>query len=175
MPCAAFSGSLIAAYPEAKVTLTTRDLDAWYKSMMGTIIAARRSIPIKLLSYIDPDHLGPLKPMNESLLDAYFEHKPFEESGKRKFVEHYNEVREHVPRENLLEYRVGEGWDRLCEFLNQPVPESQFPRTNDTNAFGDLMGVVMKQAMLRFLKRAAPGIGALGAGGAALYYFKGCL
>ena len=34
-----------------------------------------------------------------------------------------------LPKERLLEFRAGEGWDRLCTFLDKPVPEGQtYPR-----------------------------------------------
>jgi hypothetical protein len=173
MPGAAFSESLVASYPDAKVILTTRDVDAWYKSMMDTVILAMRSVPLKLVSYIDPDVVGAWRPMITTLFNGYFEQKPFEEIGKKKFVEHYDQVRQLVPEENLLEYRVGEGWARLCEFLDQPMPKEEFPRTNDTKSFGDRMEIVIQLVLLRFLKRAAPIVGALGAGGAALYFWKG--
>jgi hypothetical protein len=41
-----------------------------------------------------------------------------------------------VPADNLLEYKMGEGWTPLCEFLQVPEPAGQkFPRTNDTDGF----------------------------------------
>ena len=30
----------------------------------------------------------------------------------------------------MLVYKVGEGWDRLCEFLGHEVPDEQFPHEN---------------------------------------------
>lgn len=36
-----------------------------------------------------------------------------------------------IAPDRLLVYRVGEGWDRLCEFLEVPVPDQPFPRIND--------------------------------------------
>ncbi|KAJ7202522.1 hypothetical protein GGX14DRAFT_570628 [Mycena pura] len=44
-----------------------------------------------------------------------------------------------VPNERLLEFRVGEGWELLCEFLGKPVPAEAFPRVNDTQAFHQQM------------------------------------
>ena len=45
-------------------------------------------------------------------------------------------IRDTVPEENLLEYKMGEGWKPLCDFLEVPVPEGKkFPRTNDTDGF----------------------------------------
>ncbi|KAJ6573081.1 hypothetical protein DFH09DRAFT_981932 [Mycena vulgaris] len=39
-----------------------------------------------------------------------------------------------APQERVLEYEVGEGWDRLCAFLGDDVPNTDFPRVNDTKA-----------------------------------------
>ena len=173
MPPVAFAESLLAAYPEAKVILTTRDVDAWYKSMMSTIIPAMHSLSFKTLSYIDPDGMGLWISMLTKLLEGFFEQKPFEEIGKKKFVEHYEKVRRLVPKQNLLDYKIGEGWGRLCEFLGQPIPEQEFPNTNDTKAFGDRIEVIVKRSLLRVLKIAVPVVGALGAAGVALYFFRG--
>ena len=35
-----------------------------------------------------------------------------------------------VRPENLLVFKVGEGWERLCEFLGQEVPDLEFPHEN---------------------------------------------
>lgn len=60
----------------------------------------------------------------------------FDKNGKAKFISYYDEVRSYVPKERLLEYRMGDGWGPLCEFLEVPVPEGKkFPRTNDTDGF----------------------------------------
>ena len=39
-----------------------------------------------------------------------------------------------VPDEQLLVYKVGEGWDRLCEFLDKDVPDTEFPHENKAGA-----------------------------------------
>ncbi len=35
-----------------------------------------------------------------------------------------------VPQDQLLVYKVGEGWGSLCEFLSHDVPDGDFPREN---------------------------------------------
>ena len=58
----------------------------------------------------------------------------FEKNGKQKYIDYYAEVQAMVPPENLLMYKMGEGWKPLCDFLEVPVPEGKkFPRTNDTD------------------------------------------
>ena len=44
LPCTCFAEELIAAYPDAKVILTNRNVDAWHNSCMTTIIPALRDI-----------------------------------------------------------------------------------------------------------------------------------
>jgi len=60
-----------------------------------------------------------------------------------------------VPKENLLEYKMGEGWKPLCDFLEVPVPEGKkFPRTNDTDGFVDRCRKRNRMQMLNVLFRA---------------------
>ena len=35
-----------------------------------------------------------------------------------------------VPEKQLLVYQVGEGWERLCDFLGKDVPDVAFPHEN---------------------------------------------
>jgi hypothetical protein len=62
----------------------------------------------------------------------------FKKYGKQVFNDYYAEVRSLVPPENLLEYKIDQGWEPLCEFLKVPVPPGKkFPHTNDSNGFVD--------------------------------------
>lgn len=62
----------------------------------------------------------------------------FEKNGKQRYIDYYAEVQSLVPKENLLMYKMGQGWKPLCDFLEVPVPEGKkFPRTNDTDGFVD--------------------------------------
>ena len=69
-----------------------------------------------------------------------------------------------VPAENLLEYKMGEGWKPLCDFLEVPVPEGRiFPRTNDTDGFVDRCRRRNRMQMLNVALRAAVVGGSLAA------------
>lgn len=61
----------------------------------------------------------------------------FTENASEVWHKHHEMVRNLVPKENLLEYSVKEGWNPLCEFLNVPVPNEPFPRLNDPEAFAE--------------------------------------
>jgi hypothetical protein len=58
--------------------------------------------------------------------------------GKAKYIFHryYAEIRAIVPPENLLEYNISQGWEPLCRFLGDEIPEGVvFPNVNDTDMF----------------------------------------
>ena len=58
------------------------------------------------------------------------------EEGNVASVEFYNnwveEVKKTVPKKRLLVFDVKEGWKPLCDFLNVPIPDQPFPKTNES-------------------------------------------
>jgi hypothetical protein len=50
---------------------------------------------------------------------------------------YHQEVQDTVPAQRLLVWSAADGWEPLCEFLELPVPEADFPRVNDSAQFGD--------------------------------------
>ncbi|TDZ53645.1 putative membrane protein [Colletotrichum trifolii] len=53
-PAASFADELVEAYPDAKVVLTTRDVDSWYKSTKATVNwRAQHDYMLWALSYVD--------------------------------------------------------------------------------------------------------------------------
>lgn len=51
------------------------------------------------------------------------------------FVKHNQQVIETVPADRLLVLQLGEGWDRLCQFLDVPIPDVPYPCINQAKAF----------------------------------------
>lgn len=73
-------------------------------------------------------------PMLRKFFDTFFR-GDFLNEGKQVYLDHLEEVRSLVPPENLLEYRVSDGWGPLCKFLGDDIPEEPFPRVNDISNF----------------------------------------
>ena len=48
----------------------------------------------------------------------------------KAYREHNNYVLNKCPKEKLLVYRIGDGWEPLCKFLGEPVPKVDFPWSN---------------------------------------------
>ena len=53
----------------------------------------------------------------------------------RVFKRHTEEVVATVPKDRLLVYEAGQGWEPLCEFLGVPVPATPYPRENTREEF----------------------------------------
>ena len=74
---------------------------------------------------------GLYQPMLHKFWSTFFK-GDFNKYGKQVFNDYYAELRALVPPENLLEYKMGQGWEPLCEFLEVPVPQGKkFPHVND--------------------------------------------
>ncbi|KAH7127555.1 P-loop containing nucleoside triphosphate hydrolase protein [Dactylonectria macrodidyma] len=133
-PAIAFAKELIEAYPEAKVVLTNRDVDSWHASTMKTVYWRVTDHELRWLSNFDWA-AGMYYPMLKKFFDTFFE-GDFPNRGKDVFKRHYAEIRALVPQDNLLEYRVQDGWDPLCKFLGEPIPKGySFPNVNDNSDF----------------------------------------
>ena len=56
---------------------------------------------------------------------------------RRGLIRHNEHVRKTVPKDNLLEFRPGDGWEPLCEFLRKEVPSEPFPHVNEGRQVAD--------------------------------------
>ncbi|KAJ7457764.1 hypothetical protein FB451DRAFT_1183086 [Mycena latifolia] len=126
VPAILFSEEFIAANPDSKVMLTMRDPSAWLKS-------ARACGP--------PVHFGKMMMGFTARCVELMVGAPAadatEDGSAALFKAHYGSVKVMVPPERLLEVEVGEGWERLCAFLEEEVPVGAFPHTNDAKDIRD--------------------------------------
>ncbi|CDS09960.1 hypothetical protein LRAMOSA02637 [Lichtheimia ramosa] len=137
-PTASFVEPLLKKYPDAKWLLTDRDPDSWYKSAKNTIHKAATSRSQEEIAAL-PEYLQRTFRMAETVVldGALADPERFadEEAIKQKFKDHYEWVKKTIPADRLLILQLGEGWDRLCEFLGKPVPDVPYPRSNSTANF----------------------------------------
>ena len=133
-PAVAFAKELIEAYPEAKVILTNRDVHSWHASTLQTVYWRVTDPELRWLQYVSWG-AGCYYPMLKKFFDCFFE-GDFVGRGKEIYLRHYEEVRSLVPKEDLLEFQVKDGWEPLCEFLGHAVPYGRkFPFVNDNADF----------------------------------------
>lgn len=137
-PSNAYYRELAAFYPQAKIILTVRDPESWYRSVMATVWSdavqsALAASPLagiigKLTATVPERHFA------GSLVDGKWR-APNREDGIAGFIRYNETIKSVIPPERLLVYEVKEGWAPLCKFLNVPVPDTPFPRENSTEDF----------------------------------------
>ena len=129
-PGARWWREIAAHFPDAKVLLSVRDPEAWYKSMSDTIYQ-----PMKWpVNEKAPDLVRLQNEMvRTAVLKDTFDNR-FEDKAHALdvFKRHIEEVRAAIDPKRLLVFDVREGWEPLCRFLGVPVPSEPFPRLNDT-------------------------------------------
>ncbi|HWE45893.1 MAG TPA: sulfotransferase [Caulobacteraceae bacterium] len=114
-------------WPDAKVVLTVRDPDAWFRSTQATIFAERGGPDVNA------------QPFNRMLQSVVFNPLGDGRHDRDKAVAFFNahneEVKRTIPADRLLVYEASQGWTPLCAFLGLPVPDEAFPLTNTTGEF----------------------------------------
>lgn len=134
---AVFSESLIRNYPEAKVILVERDVERWKESFGGIFIDqwffGWDWFVLCFLSSRAGFRGGRI--LADMLMTGWLGARTKKEAWAKlddKHREHSEMVRRLVPPEQLLVFKLQDGWEPLCEFLDVPVPEGvPFPHVND--------------------------------------------
>ncbi|KAJ4022815.1 hypothetical protein NW761_014963 [Fusarium oxysporum] len=134
---ALFATQLVKVYPNAKVILVVRDFDKWYASY-ETVFEQLWSFGADLaINYAEPLIGFETGVASRKAILGFFEAKNVQEARNNARVvyeRHYRQLRDVVPPEKLLVYRMGEGWEPMCGFLDKPVPDVEFPWVNEAAA-----------------------------------------
>ncbi len=144
-------------YPDAKVILTVRDFEGWYKSVDSTVFRAGPQTPgekIKMMGKL----LTSARIRNVVKCIKWFKKTFFAERLQGKFEDkefaqkfwndHLADVKASVPADKLLVYDVRDGWGPLCAFLNVPEPAEPLPHLNKKENFMAMLPKLMKGEMV---------------------------
>jgi hypothetical protein len=109
---------LDVAFPGSKFILTTRSLKSWLRSYKHFLSE-------------DFQYVGDEIVVQVGLLrDTKFNKKTF----RKGFIKHHFEVKEYFknrPNDLLIvDFSKGDGWEKICKFLNKPISDIPFPYTN---------------------------------------------
>jgi hypothetical protein len=165
VPPIAFAEELVYAYPDAKVILVNRDVDEWAKSFSNTVTSGMYSPLMHRLADWDPAWLGHMRDTHMRWSRGWFKVDSKEEQdaiSPQMFKNHYDLVRRVTPKERLLEYTMGDGWEPLCKFLGKEVPDCPFPHVNDSDAVWEQMAIIarrgLRNAMWRLVRLGGIGL-----------------
>ena len=103
--------------------------------------------------------------------DVKCKQKITREVARTKYNAYYTQVRDMVPPERRLEYKLSDGWGPLCAFLDRDVPDEPFPRLNDTQSFGVLFKESGNLVIHTRLRQGVPWFAAMMALGLAWYLY----
>ncbi len=126
---------LAAYYPNAKVILTTRDANKWFDSTNETIHSVEFARFMKN------------SPFGEMIQKTMWDRMENRMQDRAYMVEFFNkrtvEIIDSIDAGRLLVYQVSDGWAPLCEFLDVPVPNLEYPRINSRNETKELLANLM--------------------------------
>ena len=152
-PCYPYYKQHLKRYPDAKVILTVRDFDSWYKSVKSTIWTAGPQTPgqkVVMMGRMLTNArvrkvISCIKFFKGVFWKKQFQGR-FEDQAyaKEVFLKHTEEVKSHVPAGQLLVYDVRDGWGPLCEFLGVPEPAEPLPHLNKRENFKTMLQGLIK-------------------------------
>ncbi len=126
-PVGSFWPEVAAAFPDARILLSTRSAESWWASASQTIFPASTGPEVRET---------PWGQMWQQLCRARFT----TELGDRAaciaaFERHNAETRARAPKLRLLEWSAADGWAPLCRALAVAVPDEPFPHANSKEEF----------------------------------------
>ncbi|KAF4454858.1 hypothetical protein F53441_2728 [Fusarium austroafricanum] len=150
-----FAEQLIPTYPEAKVILVERDIEKWFPSMSQVVepscTATKRNMAIKIGKIAGYDSAKPCYKMHQGWSGAPTPDDTIK-NLKTAYIRHNKFIRENVPKEQLLDFKLTEGWEPLCKFLGKEVPNVPFPHVNDSAAYAARQRTLQKKVIKAFFK-----------------------
>jgi Sulfotransferase domain len=143
-PAARYWREIADHYPDAKVLLSVRDPEAWYKSVTDTIY---RGLTMRMPDNVPAVRRQQMEMARKIVMQDTFDGR-FEDKAHAidVFNRHIETVRASVDPARLLVFDVKEGWAPLCRFLGVAAPDEPFPRLNDTATIQAMMKKQMQQS-----------------------------
>jgi len=143
MPACFLWEQLHRAFPEAKVILMIRDEESWYRSWIHQLQNSENNGMygwfIRAMLYISPTGRKARR-LTDTAMRVAFAQKPMtfwkltqtfnEGVFRRRMHQHNTEVISKVNNKQLLVCNMSDGWDSICNFLQEPVPKKTFPYSN---------------------------------------------
>jgi hypothetical protein len=163
-----FALELIRAYPNAKVVVVQRDFERWWPSFQVEVLDRVMIQPMAAINgFLGLYCMG--MPAVQAMRKIHFgffgarSRKEIVANARDVYESYYRDVRAAVPQEQTLEYRMGDGWEPLCAFLNVNVPDVPFPKENEASIHAEEARARVRLLWTSSVKVAAPVLLGLGA------------
>ncbi|KAL8354531.1 hypothetical protein RB601_004098 [Gaeumannomyces tritici] len=146
-----FPEAILDAYkddPDVKFILTERQPEGFaksFRSSIGSFETGVRSFPLSFLKFLDARNYYLFR-MGSRLWDHCAGGvPPWDDRGDANLRSFYSDymakVKPALPKDRtlVLNLEEGLGWEKLCEFLGDEIPDVPYPRTNDPNEFKNIV------------------------------------
>jgi len=144
IPCNALWETLADEFPESKVILVIRDEAKWLKSFEKFFHVEQtqflemgwHKLHRTIYQFLFPHSSKPMQVYMDYLRPLVLGPEPKKFYGYnatcilKNYREHNNYVVNKCPKDRLLIYKLGDGWEPLCKFLGEPIPKEEFPWSN---------------------------------------------
>ena len=131
-PGATYWRELADYYPNAKIILSLRDPESWWRSTQASILSP------KMWSLIEG---SPWADMVQKTVHSVFGGKINDHDTLiNTFNAHNAAVKAAFGPERLLVFEAKDGWAPLCDFLGVNAPDEPYPRVNSTEEIEGLFG-----------------------------------
>lgn len=131
-PAAYFWRDLARYFSNAKIILSIRPSNAWFNSIDQTIFQALRAPALSpnqgLIQHRDMTR--------KIIFDLTFGQNIDDPAHVISTYERHNlDVIQTITKNRLLIFEAHQGWEPLCRFLGQPIPNMDFPHVNSSEEF----------------------------------------
>ena len=138
-PACTYWRELMDHFPDAPLLLNYRDFDGWYRSVENTIYAVKKAaLAGELPEAADREAPSPeLWGVIEKIVWQGDFQGRFEDRGwvRDMYHERIEMLKREIPSDRLILWRLGDGWEPICEKLGVEVPDEPFPNVHATNEF----------------------------------------
>lgn len=101
-------------FPNSLFILTIRDTETWWRSVEHWLTVTKPQI-VQLYK----KHLRICDFSQATMIESYQRHN-------REVIEYFKDTQKLL----VIDFESGEGWEKLCSFLNKPIPKYDFPHKN---------------------------------------------
>jgi hypothetical protein len=130
-PASAVWQTLMDAYPDAPVLLSTRrDAATWLASARATVLDSSPENKME-----DDPSLPGFEAMLRDIVAGFDPDWRDDSAAMAAYDRHNTTVRRLVPPDRLVEWQAGDGWEPLCTALGRAVPAEDFPHVNTREEF----------------------------------------
>ena len=122
-PVPLFYKQLDRMVPGSKFIMTTRDIDAWLKSVKWLYSTFEYNWKANVKATQVHNDIYGVSGYNKTIFKATW--RRYHEEVQAHFADRPQDLL-------VIDFTRGEGWNELCAFLRKPVPEDDFPAKNQS-------------------------------------------